>query len=174
MKAIVAMSSNRAIGKDNKIPWKLSEDLKWFKEFTMGKVVLMGRKTYESLKTTFLPGRSLMVLTKTKIPSHLCTEEMEISPHTGYYVKTGRLSRQWYIQDVQEILDANLCKREDIIVAGGKSIYEQFLSEITEFYVTYVIDEYEGDTFMPEFEHLFPNSEIVKEHRDFWVVKYWK
>src|SRR3954468_4355520 len=62
LKAIAAMSLNRVIGAGSKIPWHLPEDFKWFKQMTMGQIVVMGRKTFESIGKT-LPGRSTVVLT---------------------------------------------------------------------------------------------------------------
>src|SRR6186997_3230653 len=64
MKAIAAMSLNRVIGRDNKIPWHLPEDFRWFKKLTTGHFVLMGRKTFESLGRP-LPNRTNIVVTRT-------------------------------------------------------------------------------------------------------------
>src|ERR1041384_5288384 len=65
-KAIVAMSLNRVIGKDNKLPWHLPEDLRWFKKLTMGNVIIMGRKTWDSIGKP-LPNRESIVLTRSQI-----------------------------------------------------------------------------------------------------------
>src|SRR5579859_6942896 len=66
-KAIAAMSENRVIGRDNKIPWHLPEDFKWFKKMTTGQVVVMGRKTFESIGKP-LPNRTTIVLTRSNQP----------------------------------------------------------------------------------------------------------
>src|SRR5688572_2445495 len=66
-KAIVAMSLNRVIGKDNKLPWHLPEDLRWFKKLTTGNVIIMGRKTWDSIGTP-LPNRESIVVTRSPIP----------------------------------------------------------------------------------------------------------
>ena len=62
---IVAMNKDRVIGKDGKIPWNYPEDMRWFKEKTMGSTVIMGRKTFESLHYTSLPGRNNIIVSKT-------------------------------------------------------------------------------------------------------------
>ena len=66
-KAIVAMSLNRAIGKDNKLPWRIPEDLRWFKKLTTGNVIIMGRRTWESIGKP-LPNRESIVVTRSEIP----------------------------------------------------------------------------------------------------------
>src|SRR5262245_47106360 len=67
MKAIAAMSLNRVIGAGNKIPWHLPEDFKWFKQMTTGNVIVMGRKTFESIGKP-LPNRTTIVLTRSGAP----------------------------------------------------------------------------------------------------------
>lgn len=173
MKAIVAMDPNRVIGCNGRVPWNFAEDLKWFKEFTMGHPVIMGRKTYLSLGEMYLPGRKLIVLTRT-LPSARFNRDEVVLKNSGYFEKTGIKSHQWYVHNVEEAIDGGLCSRNEIIVAGGQLIYEKFLPEITEMYVTHIIEDYVGDTFMPPFEHLLPNMEIIRETKDFLVVKHFK
>lgn len=174
MRAIVAMDPNRVIGCNGRIPWHFSEDLKWFKGFTMGKPVVMGRKTYLSLGEIYLPGRKLIVLTKSLPSARFRRDELTFDREGYLKEKTGVVSHQWYVHNIEEAIDEGLCVRDEIIVAGGQTMYERFLPEITEMYVTHVLEDYDGDTYMPPFEHLLPNMEIIRETGDFWIVKHFK
>lgn len=155
MKAIAAMDANRVIGNKGRIPWHLPEDFKWFKKFTWGKTLLMGRVTFESLPP--LPHRDIVVLSNT------------ILNKIEYHVLFREKCRHLYLRDRN---DFNYMDFPDAIVAGGAKTYYNFLPLCSEVYMTHVMDEYEGDCEMPSFEHMFPNQEIVSEHKDFWVVKY--
>lgn len=168
MKAIMAMASNRVIGKNNGLPWpSIKEDFKWFKEFTMGKNLVVGHSTFLNLPP--LKGRNIYFISRPKpetpdgIPygdygyhanSHgtigrrVCYHEEVIHGGTVVDIITGYESR-WYI--------------EDPIIAGGAKMYELFLPHITEFYVTHVNGEYDGDTFMIPFEHLFDKQQVIRE-----------
>jgi dihydrofolate reductase len=153
MKAIIAMSSNRCIGRDGKLPFYYKEDLKWFKEFTLYNTILIGRTTYEGLPP--LKDRKLMVLS-TKLFVH---------PSNILIVNNVKTALAY----VEGIKFNHNC---DVIVAGGKSIYELFMPYITEFYVTHIDKEYEGDTYMSLFEDKFSKKEIVKEFDFGRVIKY--
>lgn len=152
MKAIAAMDLNRVIGYKGKIPWYFSEDLKWFKEFTWGKTLVVGKTTYDGLPP--LKNRQLIVLTSnsTELNSKFQTERLS-------FCQPRNFNPQWYPNG---------------IVAGGAKTYQLLLPHCEELYMTYVIDEHEGDTFMPPFEDLFSTSEIVREEKHFWIVKYTK
>lgn len=168
MKAIMAMASNRVIGKNNGLPWpSIKEDFKWFKEFTMGKNLIVGHSTFLNLPP--LKGRNIHFISRPKaktpedipegdygyyanahgtIGSRVCFYEEVIHGGTVVDIITGYESR-WSI--------------EDPIIAGGAKMYELFLPHITEFYVTHINGEYEGDTFMIPFEHLFDTQRVIKE-----------
>lgn len=153
--ATVAMSLNRAIGKDGKIPWHVSDDLKWFKELTWNKTIVIGSNTY--LKLPPIKNRKILVL-------------------------SSRLNDSWYnykadtclatIKNKDEILE--LSKNREIIVAGGAKVYEGFLPYIDMFYVTHINGHYDGDVHMPMFEHLFNKKEVIKEFGSHQVIKYSK
>ncbi|MDD2722967.1 MAG: dihydrofolate reductase [Methylovulum sp.] len=125
---IVALSSNRVIGLDNKMPWHLSADLKKFKQITMGYPIIMGRKTFESIGKA-LPGRSNII----------------ISRNTDYQ-QGGCL--------VFGSLDAALrhacTESARVFVIGGASLYEALLPLADELYLTEIQQEFAGDTFFPE------------------------
>jgi len=153
MKAIMAMAKNRCVGKDNKIPWHYKEDFQWFKEFTLHKSILVGGGTYRDLP--ILPNRTVWVLSNT------------LKEGAGCIISPTESTMYHYTSNIDSI-------PKDVIVAGGKSIYELFMPYITEFYVTHIDQEYDGDTFMSPFEHLFSSQYVVKEFDFGKVVCYTK
>lgn len=125
---IVAMARNRAIGKGGDLIWHLSADLKHFKQVTMGKTVVMGRKTYESLPGRRpLPGRRNVIL----------SERMETAPE-GFELASS----------VEQVM-SNYADCEEIMIMGGGSIYEQFLPLANRLYLTRLDKSFEADTFFP-------------------------
>ena len=124
---IVAMAGNRAIGKDNDLLWHLPDDFKHFKAVTMGKPIVMGRKTYDSIGRP-LPGRKNVVVTSDKTFSA-----------EGVVV-------------VRSIDDALAATRDDddIMVIGGASFYEQMLPLANKLFVTWVHHHFEADAFFPD------------------------
>src|SRR5437762_5475366 len=132
-KAIAAMSLNRVIGQGNKIPWHLPEDFKWFKKMTTGQVIVMGRKTFQSIGKP-LPNRITVVLTKSQetIPNVLQVASLDdINPDAPEFA--GR----------------------DLFICGGAQVYGQALPLCSELYLTVVQRVVEGDTFFPPFEEQF-------------------
>ena len=152
MNAIVAMDPNRVIGNRGAIPWRLSDDLKFFKQKTIGCSLVMGRKTYDNVGS--LPGRFTYVLTNDKEKLRLPREK------SAMYVNYDVLMA-FHLSD-------------DVWVVGGAAVYEKLMPQVTDLFVTHLADEYDGDTFMPPFEHLFNDYEIVKETKDYSVVRYVK
>jgi dihydrofolate reductase len=140
--AIVAMAENGVIGQDNKLIWHLPNDLKHFKENTMGKPIVMGRKTYESIGRP-LPGRRNIILSSQK--------DLEIP---GCEV----------MHSVEEILEAT---REvpELMITGGGEIYRLFMSYVTRLYITYVHVEVPGKTTFPEI-NLKAWKEISRQRHD--------
>lgn len=149
-KAIAAMSLNRVIGAGNRIPWHLPEDFRWFKKTTTGHVIVMGRKTYESIGKP-LPNRTTIVLTRssTLIPG----------------VRT--------ISDLRQLdpSDPALAGRE-IFICGGAQLYEQALPLCSDLYLTLVQRVVAGDTFFPSFEHQFLLINQLLECPEFKILHY--
>ncbi len=137
MKAIAAMSLNRVIGADGKIPWHLSEDMKFFKRTTLGHIVLMGRKTYESMGRP-LPGRENWVVSR----------EAEFP---GVRM----------IRDLGEISEP--ADGRELFVIGGTQIYEALLEKCSEVILTLVNRTVEGDAYFPKFEDRFVLAETLLE-----------
>ena len=146
-KAIAAMSENRVIGRGNEIPWYIPEDFKWFKETTMGHVLVMGRRTFESIGKV-LPGRETMVLTRGKFS------------HPDVTV----------IHSLDEV--AARLNGRDCFIAGGAQVYEQALPRCSDLFLTLVKREVEGDVFFPEFENHFDEVEVLREEAEFRIVHY--
>jgi len=123
---IVAMSKNRVIGKDNIMPWHLSDDLKNFKKITIGKTIIMGRMTYDSIGKA-LPGRKNVILSRSlKDKNILVFDNLE-----------------------NALVDAG--NKEEIFIIGGQDIYSQTINKANKLYLTTINDEIEGDKFFPHF-----------------------
>lgn len=186
-KAIAAMSENRVIGSGNTIPWHLPEDFKWFKRMTMGNIVVMGRKTFESLGRP-LPNRRNLVLTRR--PRKLRNDHPDLFGGFTEWLggkDTGRkLKRQYqfYIPrvDTGDKTDIVVCNslsnlnpedfESQVFICGGAQIYEQSLPLCSDLYLTHVKRVVEGDAFFPPFEELFEPVEILQDNADFRIVHY--
>ena len=146
-KAIAAMSLNRVIGNGLEIPWHIPEDFKWFKETTMSQVLVMGRRTFDSIGKA-LPGRETMVLTRGDFS------------HPDVTV----------IQSLDEV--APLLKGRTAFVAGGAQVYEQALPLCSDLFLTIVQREVEGDVFFPAFEDFFEEVSVLRADEEFCIVHY--
>lgn len=126
---IVAMSHHRVIGKDNGMPWHLPADLAHFKTTTMGKPVIMGRKTYLSIGRP-LPGRLNVILTR--------DPEFNVEGATCV--------------DSPESALATVSDAEEVVIIGGQQIFAQFLPLADLLYLTVIDAELDGDTWFPEWQ----------------------
>ena len=164
MKAIIAMAQNRVIGKNNGLPWpSIKEDFKWFKEFTMGKTLIVGKTTFDTLP--LLKNRECLVLTKP-------VESIDAYITNQYLVNNNAMTGQMIT--MEDVESYSRFRKDYLIVVGGAKTYVKLLPYITEFYVTHVNGNYDGDTFMPPFEHLFTHQEVVKEFDGHKVIMYTK
>ena len=125
---IIAVSENGVIGNEGKLPWYIPEDLAWFKRKTMGKPIIMGRKTFQSLKS-LLPGRPHIVISRD--PSFVVPEGV---------VKAASIN-----DGIREALSL-VNHVDEIVVIGGAEIYNQTLGLVDRVYLTTVHAFYEGDT----------------------------
>jgi len=137
---IAAMAEDRVIGLDNKMPWHLPGDLKFFKRVTLGKPVIMGRKTYQSIGRP-LPGRVNIVLTR---DNNLQIEGVSC------------------VQTVQQALDL-IKDAPEVMIIGGATIYEQFLPQASRLYLTFIDLKTAGDTRFPDYQMLADWQEIERE-----------
>ena len=131
---IAAMARNRVIGRDNRLPWHLPEDLKYFRSMTWGKPIIMGRKTFESLGRP-LPGRTNIVVSG--------QSDLELA---GARV-TPSLDAALELAAAQAGLDGV----DEIMVIGGATIYEQLIGRADRLYLTRVDAEPQGDAWFPQF-----------------------
>ena len=157
------MAQNRVIGKNGGLPWpSIKEDFKHFKEFTVGNTIVVGKNTFDTLP--LLKNRECLVLVKED-------KIMDVNPNQ-YLVNNNSMTGQ--LITMEDIESYSQFKRDYLIVAGGAKTYVKLLPYIDEFYVTHVCGNFDGDTFMPEFEHLFNNFELIKEFDGHKVIKYTK
>lgn len=140
------MARNRVIGRNNAIPWRLPAEMQWFKRTTMGKAILMGRKTYESIGRP-LPGRHNIVLTGNReFTAKGCT----------------------VVHSIEEARTA-AGNDQELVVIGGANLYQQMLPQADCLYLTYIEADIQGDTYFPEFsptgwdvvqEEYFPANDL--------------
>jgi dihydrofolate reductase len=124
---IVAMDDNRLIGSDNQLPWHLPADLAFFKRTTMGKPIIMGRKTYESIGRP-LAGRRNIVITR---DPDFSAEGCEV------------------VNAIDEAL-AICSDHEELMLIGGASLYQQIMQQVSCMYITRIYHNFSGDTWFPE------------------------
>lgn len=125
---IAAMAANRVIGLDNQMPWHLPADLKHFKAVTLGKPVIMGRKTYESIGRP-LPGRRNIVISRQPAPANSPVE---------------------WVSSVEQALSL-VSDVPEVMIIGGAEIYRQCLPLATRLYLTEIALEVAGDAFFPDY-----------------------
>ncbi len=145
---IAALGKNRVIGSDNSIPWKLPADMKRFKEITMGKPVIMGRKTFESIGRP-LPHRTNIIITNDK-----------------NYKADGCI----VVHSADEALKA--AKGSEIMVIGGAQIYKLFIPIANRMYLTFIDKEFEGDAYFPQYNKHEWKETSREEHIDENGLKY--
>jgi dihydrofolate reductase len=147
MNAIAAMSLNRVIGQGGHLPWHLPEEFRWFKQTTSGQVVLMGRKTFDSLGRP-LPNRTNLVVSR-----------------------TGERAGVEMVRDL-DAFDPEVYRPREVWLIGGADLYRQLLPRCRELLLTVVQRECEGDTFFPDFEPSFIYVETPFRTPDFEVRRY--
>jgi len=126
---VVAVSQNNVIGNDNKLPWHLPADFKYFKKLTTGHPIIMGRSTYESIGKA-LPGRTNIIVTRQKD-----------YPADGCIV----------VSDLKAAFDVAAKENpEEIFVIGGGEIIRQSLVWADKIYITRIFHNFDGDTFFPQ------------------------
>jgi dihydrofolate reductase len=149
-KAIAAMASNRVIGRCGRLPWRLPDDLRWFKKTTLGHNVLMGRATWESLPVRPLPGRRNLVLSTTMPPGEAAGAEVVAS--TAALGALALAGETWVI--------------------GGEQVYRAMLPACVEVRLSYVFEPYPGDAYFPPFEDDFELAETLAIYPEFEVRRY--
>ncbi len=147
--AIVAMAPNRAIGLNGTLPWRLPEDLAFFKQMTTGNTIVMGRNTMESLpRNRPLSKRRNVVITSSE-------DEMP-----GF-------EKIRHLDELAELPTVGM-----LFIIGGAQLFNATLPRCSELYLTHVKDHFEGDTFMPPFEQYFAPVETLEETEAMQIVRY--
>lgn len=148
---IVALGARtRAIGSGNALLWRIPEDLKRFKELTLGHPVIMGRRTYESIGKP-LPNRTNIVLSDAPM-SH--PDEVVVCTSLGEALEQARATHT-----------------DEVFVIGGGSVYAQTIDDADRLYLTLVDDDAPGDTFFPEYTHL-PFIETARDEHVHDALRY--
>lgn len=151
---IAGISQNNCIGKNGQLPWHIPEDLKHFREVTAGKIVLMGRKTWESLPEKFrpLPNRINIVITR----------------QTDYSVPTG--------VEVYATIDEAVAAHpnEEIMVIGGAEIYKQTIDKAEKLYMTHINQAVDGDAFFPTIDLTIWKETDRADHSNYSFVTYFR
>lgn len=149
--AIVAMTSERIIGKDGTLPWHLPEDLKLFKRYTTGNPIVMGRKTWESIGKP-LPNRQSIVLTR---DPEWSAAGAHVIHHPDHIAQIKLITPQ-------------------VFIIGGAQIYSAFMPVLDEILISHVYQNYPGDTRFPEFESNFPHVSVEEKFETFELRRYTK
>ncbi|MBM7598403.1 dihydrofolate reductase [Virgibacillus halotolerans] len=130
---LLAMDRNHVIGLNNDLPWRLPKDLRFFKEKTTGNTIIMGRKTYESMGGA-LPNRRNVVITSSENPF----------PENVHVIRNLESIREWDKES----------PNEEVFVIGGGNIFKQILPFADRIYITWIDQDFDGDTYFPEFSEL--------------------
>ena len=145
---IIAESKNGVIGNKGDLPWKIKEDLKNFRKLTIDSIVIMGRKTYDSLPVKKLEKRINVVLTRSE--------------------ENKKIDDELYFCNVNECM--KICEEHEnrkIFVIGGSEIYKMFLKDYKKIYITRINKEIEGDTYSPiTDEYLEQNYDLIEESEE--------
>jgi len=149
MKAIAAMSINRVIGDEGRIPWHIPEDFKWFKQCTLDQVVVMGRKTFDSIGKP-LPRRETLLVSRSATSAE----------YPGITILDNLEKLSTFETD------------KEIWICGGAEIYTQTLPLCRELLLTVVKQKVQGDAFFPQFEPLFGRPETLRDEPDFVIYRF--
>lgn len=127
---IVAHDPNRVIGHNNEMPWHIPGDLAYFKNKTMNKAIVMGRKTFESIGKV-LPGRKNIIITR----------------NDSYKVEGAEV-----VNTIEEAIELAKAVHEEVMIIGGEQIFKVVLPKADRLYITHIQQSFEGDTFFPPYD----------------------
>jgi dihydrofolate reductase len=144
---IAAMGRNRAIGVNNRLPWRLPEDLRRFRRLTTGHVLVLGRKTFESIGSRPLIGRTLVVVSRSPVEP-----QKGVEPAVSVEEALAKATR---------LAEAGGC--DEVFVAGGAEIYRQTLPVADRLHLTIIEEDFPGDAYFPEYN---PQQWTLVERED--------
>ena len=152
---IAALSENRVIGKDNRVPWRIPADLQRLKSLTLGKTVILGRKSYDSMVSYYsksgreMPGKTYIVITRDSAYNPIRSQDI-------------------VVHSVEEAIEK--ANGEEVFVIGGSQIFEQVLPSADRLYLTVVHTKLEGDAYFPDYSAF--SKVISQEDRESDGYKY--
>ncbi|WP_342258976.1 dihydrofolate reductase [Spiroplasma endosymbiont of Dioctria linearis] len=149
---IWAQSKNKVIGKDDKLPWNIKEEMQHFINYTKGKTILMGRNTWESLSKKPLPNRKNILIT---------SRELE----KGY-------NNLEVYNNLEEVLKKYKTCEEELVIIGGSQIYKSALDYTDKLVVSIIKEEYQGNVFAPQWDESFFKLIDKKEFDEFTTYFY--
>lgn len=152
---IAAYDINHGVGFNNTLPWHIPEDLKHFKKMTTGKNMIMGRKTFESLPMV-LPNRKHIVLSSSK--------DLKNSDHPDVYIVSSK-------EECLRLLET-LDITENMVI-GGSKIWELFLPDVSELYITKIKSVYNVDTYFPEWDETKYKKEVISKNSDYDLLRFY-
>lgn len=126
---VAAMANNNVIGRNNQMPWHMPADLAHFKQVTLGKTVIMGRKTFDSIGR-LLPGRRNIIISRQQAPKGLAAD---------------------WVHSVEDAL-ALVADQAEVMIIGGAELYKQLLPRANRLYLTHICLETEGDAYFPDYQ----------------------
>lgn len=154
---IAAMDENRGIGYKGRIPWHIKEDLLRFKNLTIGKTIIIGRKTYQSLIGYYqrsgkpMPKRKTIIVTRQKL----------ISIPDGF----------WFCHSIEEALDlAKKIEKEEVFISGGAEIFAQGIKYTEKLYLTIIKGVFQADTFFPDYSEF--KKKVFEENHKSGEIKF--
>jgi len=150
---IAAMSENRAIGRNNALPWSLKADMEHFKKLTLGWPCVMGRKTWESLPKRPLPGRPNIVISRSL--------SADAAPEASVF------------PSLQEAVQ-HCTGYEKVFICGGASVYKEALGLANKIELTVIHQNYEGDAFFPEIDNALWQITRTEDFDGFSFISYSK
>ena len=146
---IVALGRNRVIGINNEMPWHIPADLKFFKAQTLGKPVVMGRRTLEAIGKP-LPGRPNIIVTR---DTSFSADGTTVVPNLEEAVSVAKAT-------------ATEIGADEVMIIGGGQIYEQMIGKVERLYLTEIDLSPEGDAFFPDYRAVAEWKEISREHHN--------
>ncbi len=159
---ITAMSSNRVIGINNQLPWKLAEDLAWFKKQTLNKTIVMGRKTWESLPLRPLPDRKHIIISRDK--NYQVRNHKGITVDNVFVVNSIENAIELESSLVDESLDQTSSAQHELMFVGGEQIYHLALPLCQRLYLTQIHQNIEGDAFFPNYQQYAWNEVFLQKN----------
>jgi dihydrofolate reductase len=151
--AIAAMSENRVIGRDGALPWHIPEDLKYFKRMTLGKPVIMGRKTFESIGSKPLPKRPNIVISRSRLRAEGIVWAATVADALTLAKKEAQATGQ-----------------DEVMIVGGAQIYREAMPMTDRLYLTVIHRTIEGDAYFPDFDQSEWREIARENHTEFSFV----